>query len=1273
MPWETLPTGSQIVAIHAALLPTTPRGTVLMFGDWGDEDGPDSSQLQVTHTRRYRIEPEDVLTVSNQPTSNAFCGAQSFLADGRLLVAGGTEAWETHDDPDHPSHYGGQRACWVFLPWSNTWRPIANLNASPADQGSASAFWEMGGGRWYPGVVTLGNGEVFAAAGHPRNVEFYPADTGQRHNNNTPERYSPSRNEWELLTQPNGLTAPNGTEDYYPRFHLLPSGMLFSTSLSLDGENANRRIYDPYIGIWLDPEVQDLDILDEGTLIHNRSSGATSVLLPLMPPNYLARILVCNSPDPTAFHIDVDNSPRWAPTAEREGSAAESNRANACATLLPNGQVFVSGGWPGNYPGADNVNTAVLRAEIYTPGIDWNAGDFSNEEEGQEERWQTIEEDAPNPRGYHSTALLLPDGRVWHGGSTTAAIQVTTAVDVFSPDYIADAGRPQITSCPPCTTYGQAFTVETPQAASIARVAFMRCGSNTHGFDSDQRYVGAQFLLLGDALRVFAPPHANIAPPGYYMLWLIDDEDRVCELASFIRISQQKLFISADISTFSVHEVDALGTPAKFNNALYIACDGFLPREVAPPELVIGGNLPGISAELGSPKFEAGANEEDTAQRIVYPVHITFENDDAFDAIPDGEDFLLFSFVAQMRDFAATTNLQLSRNPNPRMSDGDPPWLSIDLRVFKTTPGASPTAGIEHPQPGGNAPVDYINDVLDAYNAAPSANHPFDSLPTDQETNRLQIGINDENGDQAFNYAIARVRFRAPVGIDAVDVKVFFRMWTTGWTALEFDTSRNYRRTGNGAGAMPLIGLVGGEVSNIPCFAAPRVDNMEDQEDPANRRTLEGANASEVHAYFGCWLDINDPTPRFPLMPEGSGPFEGDLLSIQELIARGLHQCLVAEIHYTLDPTINGATPGQSDNLAQRNILLDDSDNPGGFAAHLVHHTFELKPSPVPLQNLAAPSVELGPSSTRGQHPDELVIDWGNLPRDSLVTFYMPQLNVQQIVREGRMRQRPATLFAAGDGVLRLRVTDIGFIPIPGPLTRSIAGLVSVQLPPGVKYGDKFTIVLRQVAGRGARVLGTTQFDIHVRRASELRRRIEHNYAVLQHISLAIPADNRWRPIFDRYLGEMGERIRAFGGDPEKIPPSPYGTPGGRPVPPKPDPAMCWHEGKIGKVIFDYSGYFKGFVLTDCPDCGKSKCFVSCDRGLERVVMIAFRERIKVAVRTCCAPSLHSRLRRHRANIADGSVRPRRGTAPPSTYASGSPDYPCVEVTEQVLGIVFCA
>ena len=67
------------------------------------------------------------------------------------------------------------------------------------------------------------------------------------------------------------------------------------------------------------------------------------------------------------------------------------------------------------------------------------------------------------------------------------------------------------------------------------------------------------------------------------MLWLIDNQERICQRASFIRVSKQKLVISADISTYSIFEIDALGPPADFDAALFVVADGFLPSEVTTP------------------------------------------------------------------------------------------------------------------------------------------------------------------------------------------------------------------------------------------------------------------------------------------------------------------------------------------------------------------------------------------------------------------------------------------------------------------------------------------------------------------------------------------------------------------------------------------------------------------------------------------------------------------------------------------------------------------
>lgn len=1230
MPWTTVSTNSELTAIHAALLPTEPDGVILYYGDWAASGG--GAQVQnLTFSRMFRLAPglaDPIETFPDDalPDTDCFCGGQSFLADGRLLSGGGTYGWANSHEGIHLPHYDGERACWIYLPRAKRWVRAGDLNFQP---GSAS----QGGGRWYPTLTTLANGEVFAAGGHPAGDDHYPVNASQndaRHNNNSPERYSPGADSWALMTT--ALTAPDGfayETDGYPRFRALPNGLLFSDTA---GDEGPKRIFNPYAGVWTGPDIGGLGTLPD---YYNRGSAATSVLLPLLPPFYRPRILATNSPDDTAFRIDVDDTPTWVATAPRTGSAAGRSRTNACATLLPTGQVLVTGGWPGN-AGADDPSEATLEPELYTPGINWAAGDFSDTDE---EQWETLNDPAPTRRGYHSCALLLPDGRVWHGGSTTTFDGANRNFELFEPAYFNDNDRPTITDCPGNIGYLAPFYVATPDAEQIERVALMRCGSITHGFDSDQRYVGLQFnVWTAGALEIFAPMSAEIAPPGYYMLFLIDNQGRVCERASFIRLSRQKLVVSADISTYSIQEVDALGPPSTFEQALFVTFDGFMPHEIVPIShrlfLPNGEDAPDIEVSFGTPAYEAGSDKADIAQRVTYPVRLRFTSLKAFDAIPDDEDFIDMTFAATAGLFQADVTLQLSKNPNPRMRDGDPPWLSVDLRVFKANPNDAPLAGIEHPAASGGASAayQYIRDVLAALNDPDGgAGAAFDTLPVDQEVNRLELGTNDANGDPVFNYAVARVRYVAPEGIDATDVRLFFRMWTTGWSALEFDTNASYRRFGNGASATPLLGLEGGEINNVPCFAQLREADMRDQEDPTNRRTLAGAGANEVFAYFGCWLDVNQNVGRFPLAPQSDGPFDdGDdpegLRSIQQLM-RGLHQCLVAEIHYTQDPIPPLATPGSSDNIAQRNILFDYSDNPGGFASHLVHHTFELKPSPVSFaQSVLAPNRPV--SATRGRlHPDELVIDWGNLPRDALVTFYMPQVDAREIVRASAARQSPGNLSAAAADTLRCKVTDVGYIPIPGPLDKTIAGLMTVQLPPGVQEGKVYRIVFRQVSGRTLKVLGSTEFRIEVRNAATLLPRFEHNLAVLKHVAASIPASNRWHPVFKRYLAELGDRVRAFGGDPEAIDPNPNGTSGapptGKPTNPGDKGRTFCVTGEIERLHYDCCGKLKGFTLADCD---RSWHFDNVQDCLEQVLLTGLRDRLRATVRARQGRSLDAAI-----------------------------------------------
>jgi hypothetical protein len=143
------------------------------------------------------------------------------------------------------------------------------------------------------------------------------------------------------------------------------------------------------------------------------------------------------------------------------------------------------------------------------------------------------------PRMYHSTALLLPDGRVLKagggrfGGSGPGADQFSA--EIYSSSYLFNGARPTITSAPATVGYGSTFTVATPDAAQIVAVSMIRLGSVTHTFNSGQRFVPLAFQQVAGGLTVTAPLNGNLAPPGYYMLFILNTNG-VPSVAPFVQI-----------------------------------------------------------------------------------------------------------------------------------------------------------------------------------------------------------------------------------------------------------------------------------------------------------------------------------------------------------------------------------------------------------------------------------------------------------------------------------------------------------------------------------------------------------------------------------------------------------------------------------------------------------------------------------------------------------------------------------------------------------------
>jgi hypothetical protein len=201
-------------------------------------------------------------------------------------------------------------------------------------------------------------------------------------------------------------------------------------------------------------------------------------------------------------------------------------RIHPNATILPTGDVLVTGGeeW------SENTTTASYSAELYHGN-------------GSDALYNTFTSAGTTSvaRAYHSNAMLLPDATVITTGSNPPNVPYETRVELYQPAYLfkADgtlANRPTITSVPTTAIgYNTAFSVGAPNASNIQRVVLMRPGAPTHAFDMEQRLVGLAYTAGNGTLNVTSPPNSTIAPPGYYMLFILNKAG-VPSVAQFVQL-----------------------------------------------------------------------------------------------------------------------------------------------------------------------------------------------------------------------------------------------------------------------------------------------------------------------------------------------------------------------------------------------------------------------------------------------------------------------------------------------------------------------------------------------------------------------------------------------------------------------------------------------------------------------------------------------------------------------------------------------------------------
>ncbi len=394
------------------------------------------------------------------PGYDLFCSGHSFMDDGKLLVTGG-----------HIDDGVGENKASLYNPLTNSWSLLNTMNA----------------GRWYPTNTTLASGDVLVLAG---------TTTGTGNVNPLPQVWQAKIGTWRDLSTALQGNYPNWA-DFYPFVYQAPNGKVFvagpqQTSRYLDTSGS---------GAWSDVAASSLTYRDYGSSVMYADSKVLIVGGNPREPNETAPPTIV--PSATAEVIDLSTpAPSW-----RTVASMSVGRRHLNTTLLPDGKVLVTGG--SSFPGFDNPAGSVFYAEMWDPAA---------------ETW-SIMAGYTRYRGYHSNALLLPDGRVLIAGGGHPDPPGGSAqpnLEIYSPPYLFKGARPAIASAPQQVLYGQTFFVGTPAPQSIASVSWIRLSSTTHAFNQNQRINHLSFTQTAGGLSVTASASANLAPPGHYMLFILN-------------------------------------------------------------------------------------------------------------------------------------------------------------------------------------------------------------------------------------------------------------------------------------------------------------------------------------------------------------------------------------------------------------------------------------------------------------------------------------------------------------------------------------------------------------------------------------------------------------------------------------------------------------------------------------------------------------------------------------------------------------------------------
>ena len=738
----------------------------------------------------------------------------------------------------------------------------------------------------------------------------------------------------------------------------------------------------------------------------------------------------------------------------------------------------------------------------------------------------------------------------------------------------------------------------------------------------------------------------------------------------------QTFYFQIEKNTYGFDEVSV---NSSYSPAFWLVLEGFsftAAKNITPSASGAFSALHDVTITVGAATPEINSLP-DTPQRVLYPCSISF-GASAIQTVAHGGIFpapgvspfslpltALITIGGQI--FGAATVFELGAGADPSFANFNSAgsnafYLSEDLRVFTVTPGINnaPIAGVpllpaDNTKFDSGAAYSYIQAllaVLNANNSDATGADVFASLPDQSSALVGDSSVTPNSVDPAhptgtrfsnYNFGIARVRLNGAANTSSVkNVRVFFRLFATETGDTDYLTDWTYPSTFSGAfPRSPLIG-VGNPPVTIPFFATGNYEgnsdhpiNVDYSANSINNQPIPIGATGKAWAYYGCYLNVY-PTNNI---------INGQ--SIQSMLP-GTHHCVVAQIAFDDAPIINSngtnENPENSDKLAQRNLEITFSDNPGPASTHRIPQTFDVRRgaalSPTPGQLL--------------DYPDELMIDWGNTPVGAVAHIFWPQVNASDVLSLAKKLYSTHQLSAADVNTIHCKVPrGFTYVPIPPGTGENYAGLFTVDLPPGVVAGQVFSITVRRVSTRRADitspppppatiggapgggaaasaiekasfeavvagkkmvnwryVTGSFAVSIPVSTSKVMLPLEENTLAIMKWRLTQMTPANRWYPVLVRYIGYLSGRVDGLGGQSTSILPNPNGVPPLHIV--HPGEHRREFTGKVTGIIYDRFGDFEGFALL--TEEGHEHTFNAREREIEALVRNAWVQRMVITV-----------------------------------------------------------